>query len=120
MIQIGSISRMDDLCGEDPPACIDLDVDRGSKPEITVAQIFIRHDVTTDTYAVTTDKDSEKCSMMEQLAMHEAGHAYGLTDITTFAPSVISYSLYDYCSPTEQDIVAVKSIYQSRFGFDVD
>lgn len=110
MIQIANKRRFDDLCNPTGLACMYLDYNRGSKPEITVAQIYLRYDITT----VDDEDEAVRCSRMEQLVMHEAGHAYGLTDIAGNVPTVMSARLYDSCKPTEYDIAAIKAIYQSR------
>lgn len=107
MIQIANKKRFEALCNPKWLACAFID-NGGGTSQITVAQIYLRYDI------LTEDAPAVRCSKMEQLVMHEAGHAYGLADIDDFVPSVMSSSLYDYCKLTEHDIVAIKAIYQSR------
>ena len=55
-----------------------------------------------------------KCSVLFQLAMREAGHAYGLHDASRLRRDLVMGALYDHCTPSAKDIVALKAIYQSR------
>ena len=67
------------------------------------------------------DLRDASCTEAYVLAMHEAGHAFGLGDTTSIQagnyglwPTVMSQSLYSKCEPTALDIAALKAIYQSR------
>ena len=61
------------------------------------------------------ERDEQKgCSHLSRIAMHEAGHAYGLHHATVAEISVM-YTIKDNrCQPTEFDVVAIKTNYQSR------
>lgn len=58
------------------------------------------------------DYDRSVCTSLFPVAMHEAGHAFGLYDHND-TNSLMSSS-EPYCFPTAHDVVAVKAIYQSR------
>lgn len=47
--------------------------------------------------------------------MHEAGHVYGLHHADVEDISVMNMPKDDFCEPTQFDVVAVKTIYQSRY-----
>ena len=55
----------------------------------------------------------EDCSELFQLAMHEAGHVYGLGDASRSRSDIVMGGLWGRCSPSANDVVALKAIYQS-------
>ena len=62
--------------------------------------------------------DEQKgCTQLARIAMHEAGHVYGLHHAVVDDISVMSMPKDDFCEPTPFDVVAVKTIYQSRYIF---
>ena len=102
----------------DPPAsgCADPSYsgDRLSSTEISIL------DGLGNTRRYARGSTAKQCTQLNQTAMHEAGHAFGLrhpseepNDIPDNSKSVMNYR-HSTCSPEEYDIVAIKGIYQSR------
>ena len=104
------------ICGEDGGACIEhFDPVTGkigipANGELSVSQIFFSE------LANTSNQKTLNCSELHQLALHEAGHIYGLDHPGENDSSVMNVKiLFDrLCDPTELDIAFVKAIYQSR------
>ncbi len=105
-------------------------VPRAASSQIaTGRRIYINRDqVTVDTIK---DDKSLMCSRLFRIAMHEAGHIFGLGDVPgdkdlpvsqrrrTLQSSwdnktVMWMSKDELCAPTEYDTVAMKAVYQSR------
>lgn len=62
------------------------------------------------------ERDEQKgCTQLARIAMHEAGHVYGLHHADVEDISVMNMPKDDFCEPTQFDVVAVKTIYQSRY-----
>ena len=107
--------QMMDLCGtSDSRACVVHTPRTGV--EIRSTKIVINQDV-----KYKANFGTAACSEAYMLAMHEAGHAFGLGDTTSASadsygkwPSVMSQSVYSNCVPTGLDVAALKAIYQSR------
>lgn len=69
-----------------------------------------------NTLAIDPNSINIFCSKMFQIAMHEAGHIYGLGHSTIGETTMRQYYLdHDHiCSLTLSDVIAITKIYQSR------
>ena len=124
--------NLDVLCGG-APGCATTQYTT-SDSRIVTAQVILPNNLTYHTEytpiinTTTTPIVPLTCTNMYIVAMHEAGHIYGLHDtqavdsagtVLSYGiwPSVMSqsmYSNYHHCRPTQLDVAAVKAIYQSR------
>ena len=105
-------------------------VPRAASSQIATGRTIIinREQVTVDT--IKDDKNLV-CSRLFRIAMHEAGHIFGLGDVPSDKDlpvsqrrrtlqsswdnkSVMWMSKDELCAPTEYDVVAMKAVYQSR------
>lgn len=92
------------------------DPERPNEDAMRVSHFFVNGDYDSIEPA-TQPFDSDGCSSMFQVAMHEFGHVFGLRDsaVKTVTNTIMSASgIYIHCEPTEKDIAVVKAIYQSR------
>ena len=107
------IAQMDDridYCDRDT-SCLSFPLRPDNSMDI--AQMIIR---STAGSTISTVTDGTSCSELFRVAVHEAGHAFGLHDVKgdIQRPSFMYGTLTRYCSPTQHDVAAVKAIYQSR------
>ena len=111
-IQLVHEDDMDLPCQPDSDGCIRHYPNPLTTPygRLTTSQIFIRSNAST---AAQSSLDG-MCSRLFQIAMHEAGHAYGLHHTTRLGSEAVMGDYTVHCEPQAYDVVAVMVIYQSR------
>ena len=83
---------------------------------VLITRIYIDQGAGTDPLNTLTTTLPGSCSKLFRMAMHEAGHAFGLYHPAERHPneSVMYMPADGLCSPTAYDVVAIQAIYQSR------